>query len=196
MDATEVQALINAAVAAALADAIAGLAVVPPAGPAGPIEIDFARTPAQANTGMLNYAKIYDTAVAPLLTRYSGNTSNMHNFLKSIGKRGKLFGRKNIPSSVPTVTETRDLTKQYGLITLNEIRAHAQVYEAACGRDAQNASQMYNFFSLASISDNTQLMTLSDFADSYTVVTPDGSQICNGPMFLKVIIQTQPSTPG
>ena len=191
MDAAEVQALVNAAVAAALAEAVAGLAMAPPAGPAGPIEIDFARTPAQANTGTLNYATsegmtIYNAAVAPLSTRYSGNTSDMHIFLKSIGKRGKLFGWKNI-LNIPTATEVRDLTEQHGLVTLDEIRNHAQVYEVARGRDAQNASQMYDFLE-SSISDNTKLMVLSDFAD-YTIITPDGSQICNGPMFLKVIIR-------
>ena len=116
MDAAEVQALVNAAVAAALAEAVAGLAMAPPAGPEGPIEIDFARTPAQAKTSMLNYAtregiKIYNAAVAPLSTRYSGNTSDMHIFLKSVGKRGKLFGWQNI-INVPTAEANRDLTEQ------------------------------------------------------------------------------------
>ena len=32
------------------------------------------------------------------------------------------------------------------------------------------------------------LTVLSDFAD-YTIIIPDGTQICNGPMFLKVIIR-------
>ena len=191
MDAEEVQALVNAAVAAALAEAVAGLAMAPPAGPEGPLEIHFARTPAQAKTGMLNYAtsegmKIYNAAVAPLSTRYSGNTSDMHIFLKSVGKRGKLFGWQNI-INVPTAEANRDLTEQYGLITLNEIRAHAETYEAARGRDAQNASQMYDFLE-SSISDNAKLMVLSDFAD-YTIMAADGTQICNGPMFLKVIIR-------
>ena len=192
MNAAEVHALVNAAVAAALAEAVAGLAMTPPTGPEGPIEINIARTPAQANTGMLNYTtsegmKIHNAAVAPLSTRYFGNMSDMQIFLKSIGKRGKLFGWKNI-LNVPTTTETRDLTKQYGLITLNKIRDHAQVYEAARGRDAQNASQMYDFLE-SLISDNTKLMVLSNFADYTIGVAPDGSQICNGSMFLKVIIR-------
>ena len=97
-----------------------------------------------------------------------------------------MFGWKNI-LNVPTATEARDLTEQYGLITLDAIRNHAQIYELACGRDAQNASQMYDFLE-SSISDNAKLMVLSDFAD-YTIITPDGTQICNGPMFLKVIIR-------
>ena len=73
------------------------------------------------------------------------------------------------------------------MITLNEIRAHAETYEAARRRDAQNASQMYDFLKL-SISDYAKLMVLSDFAD-YTIMTADGTQICNGSMFLKVIIR-------
>ena len=46
---------------------------------------------------------------------------------------------------------------------------------------------MYDFLE-SSLSDEAKAMVLSDVAD-YTIITPEGMQICNGPCFLKVIIR-------
>jgi hypothetical protein len=59
------------------------------------------------------------------------------------------------------------------------------MYKAAQERDAQNASQMNDFFE-SSLLDKAKSMVLSDFTD-YTIMTA-GMQIGNGPCFLKVII--------
>jgi hypothetical protein len=80
MNEAQVQAIVDAAVAATMAAAIP-VGPEGPAGPAGP-PITFARTPAQADTGILNYKssegmKIYNAAVAALPTKYSGNTGDM-----------------------------------------------------------------------------------------------------------------------
>jgi hypothetical protein len=184
MDEAQVQAIVDAAVAAAMAAAIPG-----PAGPA-PL-VTFARTPAQADPGILNYKssegmKIYTAAVAALPTKYSGNSSDMHIFLKSVSKRAQMSGWSNIITIPTGDTTTRNLCDQYGLITLENIQAHAQIYEAAQGRDAQNASQMYDFLE-SSLTDEAKLMVLSDYSD-YTIMT-GGMQIGNGPCFLKVIIR-------
>ena len=184
MDAAQVQVLVDAAVAAALMAA----AIPAPGVHAPPI---FARTPAQANVGILNYGssegmKIYNAAVAALSTKYSGNTSEMHIFLKNVNERGQSFGWQNI-LNVPKDGGTRNLVDQYGLITLEDIRAHALIYENALGRNAQNASQMYNFL-YSSLSDEAKLMVLSDVTD-YTIITEEGMHVCNGPCFLKVIIR-------
>lgn len=189
MDAAQVQALVDAAVAAAV------MAAAIPA-PGVPAPYIFARTPAQVNVDILNYGssegmKIYNAAVAALPTQYSGNTSEMHVFLKNVNERGLFFGWENI-LNVPKDGGTRNLIEQYGLITLQDIRAHASVYENALGRDAQNASQMYNFL-YSSLSNEAKLMVLSDFAD-YTIITEGGMQIRNGPCFLKVSSETPPLT--
>ena len=184
MDAAQVQVLVDAAVAAALMAA----AIPAPGVHAPPI---FARTPAQANVGILNYGssegmKIYNAAVAALSTKYSGNTSEMHIFLKNVNERGQSFGWQNI-LNVPKDGGTRNLVDQYGLVTLEDIRAHALIYKNALARDAQNASQMYNFLYSSLSEDNAKLTVLSNFTNC-TIITEGGIQVCNGPCFMKVII--------
>ena len=71
--------------------------------------------------------KIYTAAVAALSTKYSGNAGEMHIFLKGVSKRAQLFGWKaivNIPTGAGA--DTKNLIDHYGLITLENIRAHAQ----------------------------------------------------------------------
>ena len=107
--------------------------------------------------------KIYDAAVAALSTKYSGNTNEMHIFLKNVNEREQSLGWQHILNVPKDAGGTRDLIDQYGLITLEDIRAHALVYENALGRDAQNASQMYNFL-YSPLSDEAKLVVLSDFS--------------------------------
>ena len=98
-DQANIQALVDAAVAERVDAAVAAVILAmgqPPAGglPAGgvvaPEALAYACNPAQAITGLLNYKsaegmKIYNAAIAALPTKYSGNTIDMHIFLK----RGK-----------------------------------------------------------------------------------------------------------
>ncbi len=182
-----IQAIVDAAVAAALLAQAAN----PAPGVPVPLITSFARTPAQAKTGLLNYEssegmKIYNAAVAALSTKYSGNTADMHIFLKNVKERGQTFGWQAI-INVPKDGSTKSIIDQYGLLELADIRDHASTYENENGRNAQNASQMYNFL-YASMSDEAKLMVLSDVAE-YSITTADGTQICNGPCFLKVIIR-------
>ena len=107
--------------------------------------------------------------------------------MKSVSKRTQLFGWKSILTVPTDGTNTKNICKHYGLITLEQIQGHAQIYEVAQGRDAQNASQMYDFLE-SSLTDEAKAMVLSDFSD-YTIITAKGMQICNGPCFLKVIIR-------
>lgn len=192
MNEAQVQAIVDAAVAAAMAAAMAPPAGGGPGGPPAPI-VTFARTPAQADTGLINYKssegmKIYTAAVAALPTKYSGNTGEMHIFLKSVSKRAQLFGWKNIINTPTGGDTTKNLCEQYGLITMAQVRNHAQMYENAQARDAQNASQMYDFLE-SSLTEEAKALVLSDYAD-YTIMTADGTQISNGPCFLKVIIRS------
>jgi hypothetical protein len=167
----EIQALVDAAVAAALF----GMDAAPPAGGA-PAVLAYARNPAQASTGLLNYKsskgmKIYNSATAALPTKYSGNAIDMHIFLKGVKARGETFGWNNIVE-IPTGGVNRNITDQYGLIRLEDISAHAMVYENVLGRDAQNSAQMYKFL-LASLTTEAMLMVLFDSAD-YSIMTTGG----------------------
>ncbi len=75
------QAIIEAAVAAAL--------MAMGRAPGGALATPFARTPAQASTGVINYnksegMKIFTDATAPTSPKYTGNTIDMHIFLKNV----------------------------------------------------------------------------------------------------------------
>jgi hypothetical protein len=186
-----IQELVDAAVAAALAAQAANLAVRDQ-NPEGdnPVLNHFARTPALANAGILNYAtsegmKIYIAAIAGLTSKYNGNANEMHIFLKNVKERSQSFGWNNI-LQIPKEGETLNLIDQYGIIALADVQEHARTYESVNGRDAQNSSQMYNFL-YASISDEAKLMVLSDYND-YTIIA-NNIQINNGPCFLRVLIR-------
>ena len=193
MNAAEVQAIVDAAIAAERAAAAVIAAVpVPGAVPAPPIIPPFARTPAQAKVGILDdYGssegmKIYNAAVAALPSKYTGNTIDMHVFLKNVKKRAQSFGWREI-LDIPTADGIKDLIDLYGLIELGDVKAHAMTYENEGGRNAQNASQMYEFL-YNSLTKEAKLMVLSDYSD-YTIVNEDGVHINNGSTFLKVIIR-------
>ena len=194
MNAADVQAIVDAAIAAERAAAAAIAAVpVPGAVPAPPLIIPtFARTPAQAKVGILDYGssegmKIYNAAIAALPSKYTGNAIDMHVFLKNVKKRAQSFGWREI-LEIPTADGTiKDLIDLYGLIELGDVKAHALTYENEGGRNAQNASQMYEFL-YNSLTEEAKLMVLSDYTD-YTIVNDDGIHINNGPTFLKVIIR-------
>jgi hypothetical protein len=97
-----------------------------------------------------------------------------------------MFGWQAI-LNVPKDGTTKKPIQQYGLIDLADIWDQAIIYEKAMGREAQNASQMYNSL-YPSSTDEAKLMVLSNYAD-YSISTAEGMQICNGPCFLKVIIR-------
>ena len=187
MKEAQIQIRIDAAVAAALEAAGAA----PGAPPIPPAVATFARTPAQFNAGILNYGssegmKVYQAAIAALTTRYNGKSNDMHIFLKHVKERAQLSGWEDI-INIPKDGGTKNVIDEYGLIGLDDIRAHASDYENEAGRNAQNATQMYTFLS-ASMTDEAKSMVLSDVED-YTIVTTAGVHVSNGPCFLKVLIR-------
>ena len=87
--------------------------------------------------------KIYNAAVAALSTKYTGNTIDMHVFVKNVKERSQAFGWQ-ATNDVPKDGGIRNLTEQNGLPHVDDIRAHASTYKNVRGRDAQNLSQMYS----------------------------------------------------
>lgn len=166
MNMTELQNLVDAAVAAAMAKRAIAPHIVP-----------FARTPAQATKGILNYKtmegmNIDFAAITALPTKYSGNSADMHMFLANLKERGRSYGWHNI-LNVPKGDNMLNLTDQHDILELADVKAHALVYENAQGRDAQNASQMFTFL-YASLSEEAKRMVLSDCED-YSIVTTRGT---------------------
>jgi hypothetical protein len=160
------------------------------------IEPQFARNPAQVRNGIINYGtsegiKLFSAAIAPLTTKYTGEMTGLHIFLKDVRKQAQLFNWQHI-ISIPVWIEAgtnvmRDLIDQYGLIKLSEIKDHALTYELGNNRKAQDSAQMYNFL-YDLLTTEAKMMVLPD-VDEYTIEDNNGRQIPNGPMFLKVIIR-------
>ena len=191
MNEEQVRDIVNAAILAERAEVAAN----PP-----PVVVAFARTPALANSGVLDYSssegmKIFAAAIAALPTKFTGEAKDLHLFLKDFKERASMNGWGTIttvtvpeeagPPIVPA--HSYDLVSQYGIITLAQIRAQAEVYEIASGRDAQNSSLMYQCL-YNSLTEEAKLKVLKDKAQ-YEIDVGDDMIIGNGPLFLKVIVR-------
>jgi hypothetical protein len=140
-DEAQVKAIVEAAVAAAIV--VAGHEG--PAGPVGPpLAFVAVWTPAQVlNYGSIEGIKIYNAAIAALTTKDSGNTADMHIFLKKVKERGQSFGWKTILNT-PKNGGTRNVIEEHELIDLEDIRAHAMTYENdICKRERKGSSELF-----------------------------------------------------
>jgi hypothetical protein len=146
-DANAIQVMIDAAVAAQIA-ALPAPAVqpVPPAGPAA-----FALTP-----GLLNVAtpwdysssegiKLFFASTKSLETKYDGQQTGLKVFLRSISTKAKTFGWDTLVLTIPDgapVPVNRNLLTQYGLLTIANVTAAANIYIGTNTRAAQASAQL------------------------------------------------------
>jgi len=182
----------NAAeVDAAIAAAIANMAITNPAtAPPGPAA--YARNPAQATAGVIDYRtstgmKLYQAATAPLTTKFNMDTAGLHMFLKAAKERSQREMWQSIFNIPDGQGGMKNLFDSYGICTTEMIKAHAIGYESDQGREAQNSGQAYGFL-LESLTTAAQASVQSD-PSLYTLSLPDGLQVTNGPAFLKAIIR-------
>ena len=120
-------------------------AVVPPAVPAaGPV---FALSPGNYNSHMcLDFSSgsrdisLFYKGSAPLSIIYDG--SNLEMFLSVFNDRAHFYSWENI-LNIPTVNGIKNLVKEHGQITTEEVAKHVATYSAAATREAQNCVMMY-----------------------------------------------------
>ena len=124
------QAQANANAAAA---ALAAAAAVPAAGPVqGPAL--FALTPALANPGYLDYTntshvRLYNKAIAPLTEKFDLTSTNLRGFIQAFSdKAHDMNWSPTLTVQVGNVQH--DLVKNYGLVSIDEVRMHALTYLA------------------------------------------------------------------
>ena len=126
-------------------------AQVPQVGAAQPAPLPpaFALGPGQGNT-LLDYSntshiKTYDKAVTTLEHKFDGKPSSLPIFMKSIANRAKSFGWDNILNIIDSHGNTKSLLYDYGQLTTEEVRTHAQnQWTNQHTRDAQNAEMLYH----------------------------------------------------
>ena len=100
---------------------------------------------------MLDYSntshiKTYYKAITPLETKYDGKTSSLCIFMHSHMNRAKNFRWSNILNIDDSSRTTRNLLNEYGQLTMEELKNHAQTYWTNQPmRDAQNLEMMYHF---------------------------------------------------
>ena len=123
----------------------------PPAQPQPAATVAFARTPAQAAPGIIDYStrmgeRIYQSATSKLdEERYDGSVEGLFPFLGLMKERARKFGWDQSVMMIPNPSEgaARYLLNHYGSISLGNIRAHKGMYIARQNRDAQDTYLLY-----------------------------------------------------
>ena len=178
----------NAANAAALQAAIAGL---PPAGGGAPPPVVFALTPGLVNpTQPWDYAKseglkLYNHASSKLLDEpYTGGVKALKALLVAARHRGSVYGWNQTILTIPNGAATpvnKNLLVQYGVLTLEDVRASAALYVTLQTRPAQMSVQVTNAI-LATMGEDMLIKLLARKED-YTVANVE-----SGACMIKVLI--------
>ena len=184
MDEAAVQAVVNAAVAAAMA--LQAQNMPPP--PQPPPAVVFSLTP-----GVVNMLAPWDystsegiklffqstTAIKPI---YDGAETSLKMFLKAISAKAKTFGWD---SSILRVNDdagtARDLLQHYGALTIENVRARATLYINTDTREAQASAQLATCLSGSIV--ESPLLKLLLRANEYTV-----NGVEDGPCMLRTLI--------
>ena len=189
-----VQAANQAAIGQAVTAALAAQPPVPPPALAAPAP--FAINPAAVDAGAnLSWdwttrhgANLFANMTAPIKPMYSGTQEALKNFLSLFGVIAMTYGWTplilTIPDAVPTVPPRppRNLITQYGMIPIEDIRAHAMTYVGLPVRAAQAGEVMASV--IVNSLEDVPLRKLMTKIDTFTV----GGRL-NGPLMLKVLLK-------
>jgi hypothetical protein len=143
-------AALNAMIQAAIA---ADRAANPPVAPAAvvvapaPVLTPFSLTPAavgavpwdlQSSQG----TKHYISATEAILPLYDGDHGKLNEFLRKISNRAEQFGFASILMVPDNDGINRDITREFGCVTMNNMRAKALLYQGLEVRDYQAAEML------------------------------------------------------
>lgn len=146
----------------------------------------FSLTPARANPDAYldytttNASKIFKQASAPLDYKFDCEESSVQTFIETLRDRSTSSGWDSNQASIININGT-NLFDEYGLLTLDQIRAHVITYVATETRTAQNSYQMYLSI-ISSLTDEGRAKLLTRSED-YTV-----NNIQSGPLLFKVLM--------
>lgn len=148
----------------------------------------FSRMPGRDNQ-ILDYngpgknaaRKIWEKAIVPLDIKFDGQSQNLILFLEGVSDRAKEFDWDSILTVPDGNGVNRNLLSQYGLLTLENVRAQAMTYVATASRTLQNADMLYKFL-ISSLEKDFRASILL-YKSEYTI----GGD-ADGPMLLKRIL--------
>ena len=107
----------------------------------------FALTPALVSQQYLDYTltndiKLYYKSIAPLSTKFDLSPANMRGFIKAFFDKAS-DANWLMTLRIPIGNEQFDLIKQYGSVSIEQVRQHADTYIGTETRHAQNSNQIY-----------------------------------------------------
>ena len=152
--------------------------------------VTFARTPAQAATGIIDYGsrmgeRLYQSATAKVdEDRYDGSADGLFPMLGLIRERARKFGWDQGIMRIPDEdgNNPRLLLDHYGSISIGEVREHERSYISTHTRDAQDTYLLYECI-MNSLSPEAKAK-VSIWRDNYWV---DG--LPSGNLLLKIVIR-------
>ena len=198
MNAEQMQAAIDAAVAAAL---LAQGGQPPPAGPQGPLgpagppgpppqvapppPVVFALAPALLSNQPLNYnvpadSKLYYKAISPLEPKFDLSASKIRGFLQAFYDKAIQVNWQMTLSFMIGAVQF-NLIEHYGSITMAQVLTHAQTYLATNTRHAQNSMQIYACLSQSLTDEAKDKVALE--SSKYTI-----GGVTEGLLFFKVLV--------
>ena len=167
-----------------------------PANQANQGHLFFALTPGLIQDDVLDYRdpnerKVYKDAIVPIDPVFDLDPTHLKNFLEKMSQKVRNFNWFNI-CKIRVGNATKDLIRDYGQITINDINVTARDWLGQPTRDAQNSQMMYDC--LAASLTTTAFNKVSTIAHQYTFVINDQVHK-DGPSFLKsIIMKTQIDT--
>jgi hypothetical protein len=113
--------------------------------------VQFALAPALVSNDIIDYStptgqKLYNRAVLPLTPAFDTQPANLKGFLERVYARAMSTGWMTIleiPPDLNEPDEVKNLAKDYGQLTLEQVMAHAATYINGQSRAAQESMQLY-----------------------------------------------------
>ncbi|CAB9505788.1 unknown protein [Seminavis robusta] len=141
MDAAQIAQLVTAAVAAAMQDQAVLTAIRGQGQPARPVA-PFAVTPAGTGNNAWDFTsgtglKIFIAATAPFTPQYDGTEIKLRDFLRKIWHRAEAFGWTTILLITDEEGTPRNITQEYGCLTVAGVKNHAITYLRQDNREHQ-----------------------------------------------------------
>lgn len=151
----------------------------------------FARAPALAIQGVIDYstaagAKIFSKATAPMDTTFSLQNPSTRVLLEELTLRGSVYGWDNVlivETGVAPNQVNRNMLTDHVQITMDECKAKARTYINQQTRETQNDFQLYSTL-LSSVDAETK-KTMANQSTTYHVGTP---KLPSGLLYLKTLL--------
>jgi hypothetical protein len=158
--------------------------------------VEFALSPGQFHAAQLiDYStstgiKVWNEATAALNFNFSAQANEVNKFCERLNDRAEKQGWKATGADIITIPDAsgtnRNLIKEYGRLTFEEIRNHVDGYAANNTRQAQNNFQMYHCI-MNSLTDEGQQKILAEQSKYHTGEGNDSRP--SGPLLFKLLMQ-------